>query len=139
MKPLGKSGPSVTRESLYKMLSKTGNPTYGSLTAVLQALGLKISVEPAVGTAKPGEPLAGYYRNPPIRTGIDPSPTQTASAEVQGKQRKQKTSSYRRPEDRQKDTSSATFLKSCSAGARLRLLGLVIADKARFQQFDHPR
>jgi probable addiction module antidote protein len=36
----------VTREGLHRMLSKTGNPRYGSLTAILQVLGLRISIEP---------------------------------------------------------------------------------------------
>jgi probable addiction module antidote protein len=36
----------VTREGLHRMLSETGNPRYGSLTAILQVLGLKISIEP---------------------------------------------------------------------------------------------
>ena len=36
----------LTREATYKMLSKTGNPELRSLTAVLQATGLRISVKP---------------------------------------------------------------------------------------------
>lgn len=43
----------VTRESLYRMLSKSGNPRYGSLTAILQVLGLRISIEPAAGAKRP--------------------------------------------------------------------------------------
>ncbi len=35
----------LNRENLYKMLSKKGNPALGSLYAVLDALGLKLSVE----------------------------------------------------------------------------------------------
>lgn len=42
----------VTRESLYRMLSKSGNPRYGSLTAILQVLGLRISIEPATGAKR---------------------------------------------------------------------------------------
>jgi len=33
------------RESMYKMLSKTGNPKLSSFTKVIQALGLKLKVE----------------------------------------------------------------------------------------------
>lgn len=35
----------LNRENLYTMLSKQGNPELGSLTAILDALGLKLSVE----------------------------------------------------------------------------------------------
>jgi len=33
------------RESMYKMLSKTGNPKLSSFTKVIQALGLKLKIE----------------------------------------------------------------------------------------------
>ena len=36
----------LTREATYKMLSKSGNPELRSLTAVLEAAGLRISVKP---------------------------------------------------------------------------------------------
>ena len=36
----------LTREATYKMLSKSGNPELRSLTAVLAATGLRISVKP---------------------------------------------------------------------------------------------
>jgi probable addiction module antidote protein len=36
----------LNRESLYRILSKEGNPTLTSLHAILDALGLKLSVEP---------------------------------------------------------------------------------------------
>jgi probable addiction module antidote protein len=35
----------LNRENLYKVLSKQGNPELGSLTAILDALGLKLTVE----------------------------------------------------------------------------------------------
>ena len=35
----------LNRENLYKMLSKQGNPELGSLYAILDALGLKLSIE----------------------------------------------------------------------------------------------
>jgi DNA-binding phage protein len=36
----------LTREATYKMLSKVGNPALSSLTAVLAATGLRLSVKP---------------------------------------------------------------------------------------------
>lgn len=36
----------LTREATYKILSKSGNPELRSLTAVLKAAGLRISVKP---------------------------------------------------------------------------------------------
>ena len=36
----------VSRESIYRMLSKTGNPTQGNLRGILKALGLRLAVEP---------------------------------------------------------------------------------------------
>ena len=35
----------LNREGLYTILSKDGNPELGSLTAILDALGLKLSIE----------------------------------------------------------------------------------------------
>lgn len=39
-------GAGVSRESLYRMLHKSGNPRYSSLAGVLKTLKLKISIEP---------------------------------------------------------------------------------------------
>ncbi|MEK6579367.1 MAG: addiction module antidote protein [Bdellovibrionota bacterium] len=36
----------LNRENLYKILSKKGNPTLGSLYAILNAVGVKLSIEP---------------------------------------------------------------------------------------------
>jgi len=36
----------LTREATYKMLSRTGNPELRSLTSVLRAAGLRISLKP---------------------------------------------------------------------------------------------
>jgi len=36
----------LNRENLYRMLSKSGNPSLASLGAVLHSLGLRIAVEP---------------------------------------------------------------------------------------------
>ena len=37
----------LNRENLYRMLSKSGNPTLTSLGPVLSSLGLRLAVEPA--------------------------------------------------------------------------------------------
>src|SRR5271165_7034026 len=37
----------LNRESLYRMLSKAGNPSLGSLAAVLKACGLRLAIQPA--------------------------------------------------------------------------------------------
>ncbi len=39
-------GAGICRESLYRMLSDNGNPTYNSLDGILRTLGLRLSVEP---------------------------------------------------------------------------------------------
>jgi probable addiction module antidote protein len=39
-------GAGVAREALYRMLRKSGNPTYTSLVGVLNAVGLRIVFEP---------------------------------------------------------------------------------------------
>ncbi|MFB3921254.1 MAG: addiction module antidote protein [Terriglobia bacterium] len=43
-------GARVRRESLYRMLSKRGNPRYSSLNSVLRTLGLRLSVEAETST-----------------------------------------------------------------------------------------
>lgn len=40
------SAAGLQRETLYRSLSERGNPTLGTLTAVLEAIGLKLSVTP---------------------------------------------------------------------------------------------
>jgi probable addiction module antidote protein len=45
----------LAREALYRSLSKTGNPRFDTLTKVLEAIGLRLSVKTAcrkVGTTK---------------------------------------------------------------------------------------
>jgi probable addiction module antidote protein len=37
----------LNRESLYKALGETGNPEFGTMLGVLQALGLELAVRPA--------------------------------------------------------------------------------------------
>ena len=41
----------LTREATYKMLSRSGNPELRSLTSVLEATGLRLSVKPVVKQA----------------------------------------------------------------------------------------
>lgn len=51
----------ISRESIYRMLSKSGNPTYGNFTAILRSLGLRIAFEPDIltsGTSPKQEPVA---------------------------------------------------------------------------------
>jgi probable addiction module antidote protein len=41
-------GARLNRESLYRMLSRAGNPSLDSLSAVLNGVGLRLSVRPSV-------------------------------------------------------------------------------------------
>ena len=41
------SSAGVSRESVYRMLSEAGNPTYGSLTGILKAVGLRLAITTA--------------------------------------------------------------------------------------------
>jgi len=43
----------LNRENLYRMLSRSGNPSLTSLAAILNALGLRVTVQPAVSQTKP--------------------------------------------------------------------------------------
>ncbi len=49
----------LTREATYRMLSKSGNPELRSLTAILAAAGLRLSVRP-IATPKAAQPRAAY-------------------------------------------------------------------------------
>ena len=58
----------VSRESLYRMMSETGNPTYSSLEGILRALGLKQIVAPReseVGRANKAEKRRGMTTGRP--------------------------------------------------------------------------
>jgi probable addiction module antidote protein len=44
----------VSRESIYRMLSKSGNPTHSTLRGILKALRLRLSVEPMPAPAGSG-------------------------------------------------------------------------------------
>jgi probable addiction module antidote protein len=48
-------GAGVTREAVYRMLSKSGNPTLSSLCGVLKSLGLVMFFKPA----EPSSPITG--------------------------------------------------------------------------------
>lgn len=63
------TGAGVSRESIYRMLSRTGNPTHSSLRGILKAMDLKLSVE-AIGVssaaASSPSPIGGTYNAPQI-------------------------------------------------------------------------
>ena len=44
----------LNRESLYRMLSKSGNPSLDSLAAVLKAFGLRLAVQPTTAKGRKG-------------------------------------------------------------------------------------
>ena len=44
----------LNRESLYRMLSKSGNPSLDSLAAVLKAFGLRLAVQPTATRGRKG-------------------------------------------------------------------------------------
>jgi probable addiction module antidote protein len=44
----------VARESLYRMLNGSGNPTYSNLLGILRAVGLKLTIQPE--ELKPPQP-----------------------------------------------------------------------------------
>jgi probable addiction module antidote protein len=54
----------VQRETLYRSLSETGNPTLGTLSGVLKVLGLRIAIE-----------TDAEYMPPPTMTATHLSPT----------------------------------------------------------------
>lgn len=63
------NGAGLSRESLYRMLSETGNPRYSSLTNILRALGLKLAIEKQID---PGQRVLGSKElapaNPPAES-----------------------------------------------------------------------
>jgi probable addiction module antidote protein len=77
----------LTREATYRMLSASGNPELKSLTALLAAAGLRLSVKPmgaarqtrtprklAEATRQRYEPLGGVELSLPAREPIRPPP-----------------------------------------------------------------
>ncbi|MDQ2924132.1 MAG: putative addiction module antidote protein [Acidobacteriota bacterium] len=57
----------VKRESLYRALSEQGNPTLDTLTGVLSALGLKLSIT-SENADKPSAPVSSFKNNGKLRT-----------------------------------------------------------------------
>ena len=57
------AGAGVSRESVYRMLSETGNPTYANLLGILRSLGLRLAVEADIAEKRserrPDSALAG--------------------------------------------------------------------------------
>jgi probable addiction module antidote protein len=45
----------LNRESLYRMLSKKGNPEIKSIFTLLDSMGLKLTIEPSKRSAKPAK------------------------------------------------------------------------------------
>lgn len=60
----------VSRESLYKALSETGNPSLTNLKAVLKALGLRLAITRRAEEAKSGELPQAEYRGPYSTTNL---------------------------------------------------------------------
>jgi probable addiction module antidote protein len=50
----------ITREAAYRMLSTSGNPELRSLTAILEAAGLRLSVKPIAAAPKAAQRVARY-------------------------------------------------------------------------------
>jgi probable addiction module antidote protein len=52
----------VSRESLYRMLSETGNPTLTSLRGITEAMGFRLEIVPISSTSQPqnSEPLVKH-------------------------------------------------------------------------------
>jgi probable addiction module antidote protein len=53
----------VARESIYRMLTQTGNPTYSNLLGILAALGLRLSITAATPQASPGTARSGILHS----------------------------------------------------------------------------
>lgn len=63
----------VTREAAYRMLSGSGNPELRSLTAILAAAGLRLSVKPLGPAAKAAQKRARYrVARPALYPGPSP-------------------------------------------------------------------
>lgn len=50
----------LTREAAYRILSRAGNPELRSLSAILEAAGLRLSVKPIAKPAGAAQKRAGY-------------------------------------------------------------------------------
>jgi hypothetical protein len=59
----------ISREHLYKFFSETGNPTLKSLTAVMRALGVKLSAKP-IKQSKATKPRGSTI---PAEAGVSPA------------------------------------------------------------------
>lgn len=68
----------IERESLYRALSRRGNPRLSTLVAVTKAIGLKLTVEAAADTDAPdsgnqeekSNPRPGYQKPEPGASGV---------------------------------------------------------------------
>ena len=73
----------VAREALYRMLSESGNPTFGNLSAILKSVGLKIEVTPIRVNAGSGSSTA----KGPGKTRASPKAVHTAAVRRKGSTR----------------------------------------------------
>ncbi len=86
----------VARESIYRMLTVNGNPTYSSLLGILRAVGLKMAIEP--GSPEPPKPVfrepgVSGFRHPAAAGSIKQSagnrmPTPEVSAKAKSRLKK---------------------------------------------------
>src|SRR5205807_9981855 len=56
----------VSRESVYRMLSKAGNPCYASLRGILGALGLQFKIQPSFKQSEPDILDYGGFKGTPL-------------------------------------------------------------------------
>ena len=59
----------LSRETLYRTLSQDGNPELSTLTKVIRAIGMRISVEPATPARKKRQ-ITGIANHPSTRISI---------------------------------------------------------------------
>ena len=67
------SAAGLQRESLYRMLCREGNPRHDSLCSVLEAMGLRLTVEPICPPSPPGSPSRSHARPKAKDTGTGPN------------------------------------------------------------------
>ena len=72
----------VSRESIYRMLSTTGNPTHSSLRGILKALGLRLSLEATEESTTGTAARIARRRSRPQRDARPKSRRETAIPQV---------------------------------------------------------
>jgi probable addiction module antidote protein len=72
----------VARESIYRMLTQKGNPTYGTLVGILAALGLRLSITQATPQTSPSTTPSGTWHTESKEIKVGRSePQETAAGE----------------------------------------------------------